>query len=254
MHKTREKKKEERIRLKTNGFGRRRRIVASPYTVFLSRTAVSQESEHLAVALVHNTSEVSELLSHHFLSHLERTKLPPPKRTVPRNHAFAVAIPVKPFSNTGIPNKNTEEFTRSAGPSPGDCEATTEPTASSPALQTPRVCSRRRLSVAPRCRRFIVPSPTMIGRVRRLPRHRPVVVVVVVVVRATLPRGPARGIFESDATTTRGGAPANPRRDDMRWSKDFPPTFWNVVRTFDTGRLKRILQRHFGEREKRFED
>ena len=79
MHKTREKKKEERIRLKTNGFGRRRRIVASPYTVFLSRVAVSQESEHLAVALVHNTSEVSELLSHHFLSHLERTKLPPPK-------------------------------------------------------------------------------------------------------------------------------------------------------------------------------
>ena len=78
----------------------------------------------------------------------------------------------------------------------------------------------------------------MIGRVRRLPRHRPVVVVVVVV-RATLPRGPARGIFESDATTTRGGAPANPRCDDMRWSKDFPPTFWNVVRTFDTGRLKR---------------
>ncbi len=191
--------------MKTNGFGRRRRIVASPYTVFLSRAAVSRESEHLAVALVHNTSEVSELLSHHFLSHLERTKLPPPKRTVPRNHAFAVAIPVKPFSNTGIPNKNTEEFTRSAGPSPGDCEATTEPTASSPALQTPRVCSRRRLSVAPRCRRFIVPSSlTTIGRVARLPRHRPVVVVVVVVVvvRATLPRGPARGIFESDATTT----------------------------------------------------
>ena len=77
MHKTREKKKEERIRLKTNGFGRRRRIVASPYTVFLSRVAVSQESEHLAVALVHNTSEVSELLSHHFLSPLERTKLSP---------------------------------------------------------------------------------------------------------------------------------------------------------------------------------
>ena len=218
MHKTREKKKEERIRLKTNGFGRRRRIVASPYTVFLSRAAVSQESEHLAVALVYNTSEVSELLSHHFLSHLERTKLPPPKRTVPRNHAFAVAIPVKPFSNTGIPNKNTEEFTRSAGPSPGDCEATTEPTVSSPALQTPRVCSRRRLSVAPRCRRFIVPSSlTTIGRVARLPRHRPVVVVVVV--RATRPRGPARGGFERDATTTRGGAPAHPRRDDMRWSK-----------------------------------
>ena len=198
MHKTREKKKEERIRLKTNGFGRRRRIVASPYTVFLSRAAVSRESEHLAVALVHNTSEVSELLSHHFLSHLERTKLPPPKRTVPRNHAFAVAIPVKPFSNTGIPNKNTEEFTRSAGPSPGDCEATTEPTVSSPALQTPRVCSRRRLSVAPRCRRFIVPSSlTTIGRVGRLPRHR-----LVVVVRATRPRGPARGGFERDATTT----------------------------------------------------
>ena len=32
--------------------------------------------------------------------------------------------------------------------------------------------------------------------------------------------GPGRGGFECPGMTTRGGAPAHPRRDDMRWSKE----------------------------------
>ena len=112
----------ERIRLKTNGFERDGAIptdrrVSNETSFSHARPSREKSSRGCFVTRRNNASEVSVLISHHFLFHRHLSHC---KRTVPRNHAFAVARPVKPFNRTGKPNKNTVEFTSDATSRPGD--------------------------------------------------------------------------------------------------------------------------------------